>query len=76
MKKIKVYTLPGCVYCEFVKDYFNEHNIEFECIDVSKNQNDAEMIVKKTEQVGVPVTIIDEDFVVGYDVKKIKELLK
>ncbi len=49
--------------------------IQFEYIDVSANREAAMEMVRKTKQMGVPVTQIGEEFVVGYDTARIDELL-
>ncbi len=75
MPKVKVYTTPVCPYCELLKKYLKEHNIEFEAIDASQDQSAAEKIVQKTGQMGVPVIEINGEFIVGFDKAKIAELL-
>jgi glutaredoxin 3 len=75
MPKIKVYTAPACVYCELLKQYLKEHNIEFEKIDVSENEKEAEKMIEKSGQMGVPVIEIDGEIVVGFDKAKIAGLL-
>lgn len=57
------------------KDFLKEHNIEFEEIDVSENQDAANEMVKKSGQMGVPVTEIDDEIIVGFDKERLKELL-
>jgi len=73
--KIKVYSTPACPYCYALKDFLREHNIEFEDIDVSVNQQAAEEMIQKSGQMGVPVTEIDGEIVVGFDKEKIEKLL-
>lgn len=75
-RRVKVYSTPGCPYCRRVKDFLRQKNIEFEDINVAENEEAADMIAEKTGQLGVPVTQVDEKFVVGDDTKKIEELLK
>ena len=58
-----------------LKSFLKEHNIEFEEIDVSQNQEEARAMVEKTGQMGVPVLEKDGQFVVGFDKEKICELL-
>lgn len=74
-KKIKIYTTPTCPYCNMVKDYFKENNIEFEEIDVSKKPEAAKEVLEKSGQMSVPVIDIDGEIVVGFNKKKFKELL-
>lgn len=76
MTDVKVYSTKTCPWCYKVKDFLTENNIKFQDIDVSSDQNAAQEMVKKSGQMGVPVIDIDGQFVVGFDVAKIKSLLK
>jgi len=72
---IKVYSTPSCPFCFSLKEFLKENHIDFEDIDVSKDSNALEEMVKKSGQMGVPVADIDGHVVVGFDKKKISELL-
>ena len=72
---IKVFSTPTCPWCTKVKDYLEKKGIEFEHVDVSANREAAMEMVKNTKQMGVPLTQIGEEYVIGYDTKKIDELL-
>ena len=41
MANVKVYSTPTCPYCTMAKDFLKEHKIEFEDIDVSKDEERA-----------------------------------
>jgi glutaredoxin-like YruB-family protein len=58
-----------------VKEYFKEKGINFEEIDVSKDEKAAREMIDKSGQIGVPVIEIDEQIVVGFDREKIEKLL-
>ncbi len=72
---IKIYSTPACPYCVTLKTFLKEHNIEFEDIDVSADAKALDEMVKKSGQMGVPVTDIDGEIVVGFDKNKISRLL-
>jgi len=74
--KVKVYSTPTCPWCHKVKEWLTEHKIEFEEIDVSIDMDSAKEMVEKTGQMGVPVIEIDGKYVLGFDVNKLKQLLK
>jgi glutaredoxin-like YruB-family protein len=76
MEKIKVYSTPACPYCVTLKTFLKEHNIGFEDIDVSQDKKALDEMVKKSGQMGVPVTDIDGEIVVGFDKEKISSLLE
>ena len=75
MKKVKIYTTPACPFCVMAKEYLKEKGIEFEEIDVSKNEMAAKEMVEKSGQMGVPVIEIDGKIVIGFDKEKIDEIL-
>lgn len=74
--KIRVYTTPTCIYCKRLKEFLKENKVEYEEIDVSRDHLKAEEMVKVSGQMGVPVSVIDGQVVIGFDKEKIKELLK
>ena len=64
-----------CPFCYVLKEFLREHKIEFEEIDVSKDERAAKEMIEKSGQMGVPVTEIDGQIVVGFDKEKISKLL-
>lgn len=76
MPKVVVYSTPICPWCVRVKEFLKEHNIEYEDIDVSVNQEKAQEMIDKSGQMGVPVTEVDGNIVVGFDKERLIELLK
>ncbi|MBU4345934.1 MAG: glutathione S-transferase N-terminal domain-containing protein [Candidatus Omnitrophica bacterium] len=74
-KKIRVYSTPTCAYCIRAKQFLQENNINFENVDVSSNQAQAEEMIQKSGQMGVPVIDIDGEIIVGFDKERIKKAL-
>ncbi len=73
--KIKIYSTPACPHCRAAKNYFKSLGLPFKDVDVSKNPKEAELMVKKTHQYGVPVIEIGNQVVVGFNRSKINKLL-
>ena len=73
---VKVYSTQACPYCHMVKDFLRKNNIEFEDIDVSSDHEAAHEMIEKSGQMGVPVTDIDGEIIVGYNVPALKKALK
>ena len=74
-KKVTIYSTPTCSYCNLAKNYFADHKIEFNEVDVSLDQKKAEAMVQKSGQMGVPQIEIDGKIIVGFDKEAIdKEL--
>lgn len=73
---IKIYTTPICSYCFSLKNFLKENNIEFEEIDLSKDEEKQKEIIKRTGQTVVPIIEIDNELIVGFDKEKISKLLR
>jgi glutaredoxin len=76
MTKVRVFSTPICPYCFALKRFLEEKGIEVEDIDVSSDLVAQKEMIDKTKQTTVPVTDIKGEFVVGFDRKKICELLE
>ena len=75
MAKVTVYTASWCPWCHKVMDFLKDNGIEFEAKDV-ENREYAQESMEKSGQAGIPVTVIDNEVVVGFDVTRLKRLLK
>jgi glutaredoxin-like YruB-family protein len=75
-KSVTVYTTPSCPWCTTVKNYLRQNRVSYHEVDVSRDQRAAEELVRKSGQQGVPQTEIDGTMVVGYDKKRLDELLE
>ncbi len=74
-KRVIVFSTPTCSWCRRLKSYLRENNIRFKDIDVSRDQNAARDIVRMTGQQGVPVILINNRPIVGFQKDKINRLL-
>ncbi|SNX53641.1 glutaredoxin domain-containing protein [Thermoanaerobacterium sp. RBIITD] len=73
--RVTVYSSPSCPWCSATKAYLRQHNIRFRDVDVTKDQNAAAELVRRSGQRGVPQTDIDGTIVVGFDKPKLNRLL-
>ena len=78
--RIKLYSTMSCPYCKMEHTFLTQHNIEHEVTYVDLNPQEAENLVKKTGQMGVPVTEIqydqaDSEFIVGFDKERLSQIL-
>ncbi len=76
MANIKVYSTPTCPWCHALKDFLREKNVEFEDIDVSKDQEKAKEMIEKSGQMGVPQIEINGKIIVGFDKAAIEKELE
>ena len=74
-KTVIVYSTPACHFCHAAKEFFTEHNVAFEDVDVAVDAAKRQEMIEMTGQMGVPVIRIGDDVVVGFDEVKVKELL-
>lgn len=72
---IKVYTTQTCHFCKDVKNLLDSNNVEYELLDVGTDAAARTEMVELTGQMGVPVTRINDDVIIGYDEAKLRELL-
>lgn len=74
-KRVTVYSTPTCSWCTTLKTYLKKNGISYREIDVSKDQNAAEKMRRKSGQQGVPQTDINGEMIIGFDKTKINSLL-
>ena len=72
---VKVFSTSVCPFCITLKEFLKQHNIEFEEIDVAKDEKGREEMITKSGQMGVLVIEINGEIVVGFNKEKITELL-
>jgi len=58
-----------------VKEFLSQKEIGFEERDVSRNPSYAQELLRNTGQMGVPVTIINGQIVVGFDRGRLEQLV-
>lgn len=75
-KKIKVYGVPACPFCNMTKKYLKDKGFDFEYLDVSLSQDLAKEMVEKSGQMSVPVIEIDGEIIIGFDKERIKKMLR
>lgn len=71
-----VYSTPTCIFCKQAKAFLDEAHVTYEDVDVSADQQKAQEMIEKSSQMGVPVIDIDGEIIIGFDKKKLQELLK
>ena len=74
-QKVVMFTTPTCSFCNAAKRYFREKNVRFTEVDVSRDIRAARDLQRRTGQTGVPVILINNRPVIGFDKPKINKLL-
>lgn len=76
MEKVIVYSTETCPWCNKVKEFLKENKVSFTNKDVSENQKNADEMIEKSGQRGVPVTDIGGEIIIGFNEEKLKKTLK
>ncbi len=58
-----------------VKEFLSQKGVSFIEKDVSRDQLAAQELVSRTGQMGVPVTVINGEAIVGFDRARLEEVL-
>lgn len=75
MKEVIIYSTPTCHFCHLAKDFFNEKGIKYTEYDVLADIGKRQEMMDRSGQLGVPVILIGESVVVGFDEPQISSLL-
>jgi glutaredoxin-like YruB-family protein len=76
MKKVTLYTTPSCQYCEQAKEYMKEHDIDYKYYDVSDNTKRRKEMIEKSGQMGVPVIVLGDEMMVGFEEERFDEMVE
>ncbi|QXM05151.1 glutaredoxin family protein [Crassaminicella indica] len=74
-KNVVVYSSNTCIYCKEAKDYLKSLGVEYTEKNVSTDMAARKELIKKGFM-GVPVIMVDDEVIQGFDKDKIDELLK
>ncbi len=74
-KKVVIYSTPTCPYCKRAKEYLSRKGISYTDIDVAQDKEKAKEMTQKSGQMSVPVIIIDDKIVVGFNQVQLDKLL-
>ena len=74
MPEVRVYSTKQCPYCRMVKAYLERRKIPFAEIDVSGDAEAAGEMIRISGQNGVPVTVVGDKVIVGFDAQALNEV--
>jgi NADH-dependent peroxiredoxin subunit F len=74
MPSVTIYTTTLCPYCRMVKAFFDRKGVPYREINVAEDRKAAEEVVRISGQLGVPVTVVDDEVIVGFDAQRLNEL--
>ena len=73
---ITVYSANWCAFCHATMQYLDKLGVKYEKRDVEQDVAAAQESVKKSGQMGIPVTDIDGTIIVGFNRPAIDHILK
>ncbi|QQK07983.1 glutaredoxin family protein [Miniphocaeibacter halophilus] len=74
MANVVVYSSDTCPYCVAAKQFLENNKVAFTEKNISKDSS-ARTELMKMGHMGVPVILVDEQEVVGFDEPKLRNLL-
>jgi len=74
-ENVKVYGTATCPYCKRAKAWLEKRGIDFENIDIAQNRSKIKEMIKVSGQTGVPVIVIGDEVVIGFNQPRLEELL-
>ena len=57
------------------KEFFKNNKISYEAFDVASDIAKRKEMIEKSGQMGVPVILVDDEIIVGFDKTKLSSLL-
>ncbi|MDZ7726056.1 MAG: glutaredoxin family protein [Candidatus Campbellbacteria bacterium] len=76
MKEVTIYTTPTCQYCQAAKRFFAENDVQYTEHDVASDAEKRQEMVEKSGQMGVPLIVVGNEMMVGFDEGKLREILE
>lgn len=74
MSEIVVYSSDSCAYCTALKEYLKSKDVAYTEKNISKDMEARSELINMGHM-GVPVTIVDGQEIVGFDQQRIDDLL-
>ena len=74
-KQVVIYSTPTWPYCHRAKEYLSRKGISYTEYNVAGDRDKAKEMIQKSGQMGVPVIIIDDQVVVGFNQTQLDKLL-
>jgi glutaredoxin 3 len=74
-KNVAIYTTPTCHFCQMSKELFKANGIEYTEYNVASDIEKRQEMIEKSGQMGVPVIVIGDEMIIGFDKKRLDEAL-
>ena len=74
--QVTIYSTPTCHFCHAAKDFFTANNVKFTDYNVGTDLAKRKEMIEKSGQMGVPVIVVGDELIVGFDEAQLRTLLK
>jgi len=74
MTSVTIYSTQNCPYCRMAKAFLEKNNVPYESIDVGADTEAAKKMIDISGQRGVPVIVVGDEVIVGFDAQRLNEL--
>jgi methionine-S-sulfoxide reductase len=72
---VRIFSTPGCHGCRAVKEFLKSRKVEFTEIDMASNEEARNYVREKTGYLSSPIVQIGDEFIIGFDPKKMEKAL-
>lgn len=73
--EITIYSATWCAFCHAAKEYLDKKGLKYTDKDIEADRANAQAVVEKSGQMGIPVLDINGTIIVGFDRPKIDAAL-
>lgn len=73
-KQVTIYSTPTCHFCQMTKEFLKERNVPYTEHNVASDLERRQEMIQKSGQMGVPVVLVDDEIIVGFDKQKLESL--
>ena len=73
---VLLYARTTCLWSEKLTAWLQKNKIAFELLDIAESEKARDDLLEKSAQLATPTLDIDNTIIIGFDEKKISELLK
>lgn len=74
--EVTIYTTPTCPWCHRTKAWMRDKKIRYKEIDITTDKKGLEEMVRISGQTGVPVIVVADEIIVGFNEKRLNEIFK
>ena len=74
--KVRLFVKPFCGWCHEAQDWLDEHEIEYDCLDVTTDRQARQEMLELNGQTLAPVIDVDGEILADFDTDQLEEFWK